>query len=107
MELHSAEEVSSKIFLTLDFFTYNTMFVYLLQVRTGSVPMSKDNCHMATGMEITDSETGPASVNLTESDKQRMAQVCLYIYSSSYFLLSEMQMLLKIKMGMYGVSCFK
>lgn len=106
MEVHSAEEVSSKIFLTLDFFTYNTMFVYLLQVRAGSVPMSKDNCHMATGMEIADSETGPASVSLTESDKARMAQVCLYIYSSSYFFLFEMQMLLKIRMGMYGFSSF-
>ena len=106
MEVHSAEVVSSKIFLTLDFFTYNTMFVHLLQVRAGSVPMSKDNCRMATGMEITDSETGPASVNLTESEKARMAQVCLYIYSSSYFLLFEMQMLLKIRMGMYGFSSF-
>lgn len=66
--------------------------------------MSKDNCNMATGMEIADSETGPASVSLTESDKVRMAQVCLYVYSSSYFLSSEMQMPLKIRMNICMVS---
>lgn len=57
----------------------------MMELLTGNLPTSESTGNPSVGKDVTEDDSGPSSVSVSDSEKVKIAQVCGFVLYSSYF----------------------